>query len=272
MSRATSRPAPVSTSTFVESELYGAVDALGPNRFDLVYTGIGALCWLPDIARWAEVVAALLRPGGRLYLREGHPVLWATEELGPGPARAEVPVLRTAGGRRASTSRSPTPTATCARGTGQLRVEPRPRRDRASRPRRGPDAHPSRPSTTSSTGPRTPGSRTSATATGACPATAPSSPSSTPSRPAAPPDAGGLSPKLAGWRRRCPGRYHSQVLRAAVIRPESPICKPRPVQALSAIFGRGPRGTTEPTLRSGPALAARAERSRDRNHAPRNHV
>jgi SAM-dependent methyltransferase len=40
---------------FVESELYRAVDALGAGRFDLVYTGIGALCWLPDVRRWAEV-------------------------------------------------------------------------------------------------------------------------------------------------------------------------------------------------------------------------
>jgi SAM-dependent methyltransferase len=62
---------------FVESDLYGAPDALGRERFDLVYTGIGALCWLPDIRRWAEVVAALLRPGGRLFIREGHPVLWS---------------------------------------------------------------------------------------------------------------------------------------------------------------------------------------------------
>jgi SAM-dependent methyltransferase len=51
---------------FVESDVYGAVDALGPERFDLVYTGIGALCWLPDIRRWAQTVAALLVPGGRL--------------------------------------------------------------------------------------------------------------------------------------------------------------------------------------------------------------
>lgn len=68
---------------FVEAELYGAVDALGPERFDLVYTGIGALCWLPDVRRWAEVVAALLRPGGRLFMREGHPVLWALDDERP---------------------------------------------------------------------------------------------------------------------------------------------------------------------------------------------
>jgi SAM-dependent methyltransferase len=65
---------------YVESEVYRAVEALGGERFDLVYTGIGALCWLPDVNRWAQTVAALLRPGGRLFIREGHPVLWALDE------------------------------------------------------------------------------------------------------------------------------------------------------------------------------------------------
>jgi SAM-dependent methyltransferase len=59
---------------FVESELYAAPDALS-EQFDLVYTGVGALNWLPDIEGWARVVAALLRPGGRLYVRDGHPML-----------------------------------------------------------------------------------------------------------------------------------------------------------------------------------------------------
>jgi SAM-dependent methyltransferase len=68
---------------FVESDLYGAPEALGRERFDLVYTGIGALCWLPDIRRWGEVVASLLRPGGRLFIREGHPVLWALTDPRP---------------------------------------------------------------------------------------------------------------------------------------------------------------------------------------------
>ncbi|MDQ7993739.1 MAG: class I SAM-dependent methyltransferase, partial [Propionicimonas sp.] len=42
---------------YVQADVYGAVDALGGARFDLVYTGIGALCWLPSIRRWAETVA-----------------------------------------------------------------------------------------------------------------------------------------------------------------------------------------------------------------------
>jgi SAM-dependent methyltransferase len=43
---------------------------------DLVYTGRGALCWMMDIRAWARVVARLLKPGGRLYLFEGHPLDW----------------------------------------------------------------------------------------------------------------------------------------------------------------------------------------------------
>ena len=60
---------------FVEADVYSALDVLDPESFDLVYTGIGALCWLPDIARWARTVAGLLRPGGRLFVREMHPML-----------------------------------------------------------------------------------------------------------------------------------------------------------------------------------------------------
>jgi SAM-dependent methyltransferase len=65
---------------FVEAELYDAPTALGEEAFDFVFTGIGAICWLPSIRRWAEVVAALLRPGGWLFIREGHPMMWSLAE------------------------------------------------------------------------------------------------------------------------------------------------------------------------------------------------
>jgi SAM-dependent methyltransferase len=70
-------------ATFVLASVYDAPDVLGRERFDVVYTGVGALCWLPDIRRWGRVVADLLRPGGRLHIREGHPVLWALAEARP---------------------------------------------------------------------------------------------------------------------------------------------------------------------------------------------
>ena len=65
---------------FVQADVYSAADVLGRSAFDLVFTGIGALGWLPSVRRWAAVVAGLLRPGGRLFMREGHPMLWALDD------------------------------------------------------------------------------------------------------------------------------------------------------------------------------------------------
>jgi SAM-dependent methyltransferase len=63
---------------FMVAELYDAPRAL-TEVFDIVYTGVGALNWLPDIRRWGEVVAGFLAPGGLFYIREGHPVLFSLD-------------------------------------------------------------------------------------------------------------------------------------------------------------------------------------------------
>ena len=77
---------------FVEAEVYQAPATLGTGAFDLVFTGIGAICWLPSVRRWADVVADLLAPGGRLFMREGHPMLWTLEDERPdGLLVAEYP-------------------------------------------------------------------------------------------------------------------------------------------------------------------------------------
>jgi SAM-dependent methyltransferase len=79
---------------FVEADLYDAAEVLPNGEFDLVFTGIGALCWLPSVGRWAEVVARLLKPGGRLFIREGHPVLWAlTDPLPEGRLELGLPYV-----------------------------------------------------------------------------------------------------------------------------------------------------------------------------------
>jgi SAM-dependent methyltransferase len=65
---------------YVQADAYAAVEQFGAGQFDLLYTGVGALCWLPDIARWGRLVADLLAPGGRLFIREGHPALWAMDD------------------------------------------------------------------------------------------------------------------------------------------------------------------------------------------------
>jgi SAM-dependent methyltransferase len=67
---------------FVQADLYDAPAAIAePSSFDLVYVTWGAITWLPDIARWAQVVAHFLKPGGRLYLAEGHPAALVLDDL-----------------------------------------------------------------------------------------------------------------------------------------------------------------------------------------------
>ena len=50
------------------------------HRFDLVYTGRGALNWMMDIDVWARNVCACVRPGGNLFIFEGHPLDWIWDE------------------------------------------------------------------------------------------------------------------------------------------------------------------------------------------------
>jgi SAM-dependent methyltransferase len=68
----------ITDATFVQSNLYDAREALA-GEFDVVYTGIGALCWLHDIREWARIVAHFVKPGGFFYIYEGHPILWALD-------------------------------------------------------------------------------------------------------------------------------------------------------------------------------------------------
>ncbi len=68
--------------TWVESDALDARAAV-EGHFDLVYTSIGAICWLEDLERWAAQVSALLRPGGIFYIRDGHPMLLTIDEDAP---------------------------------------------------------------------------------------------------------------------------------------------------------------------------------------------
>ena len=42
--------------------------------FDLVFVNWGAICWFPDIRRWAEIVAHFIKPGG-IPVPDGRPSL-----------------------------------------------------------------------------------------------------------------------------------------------------------------------------------------------------
>ena len=74
---------------FIESDVYRLPEVLD-EAFDLVYTANGVLGWLPDIARWAELVARYVRPGGRFYILEVHPVVQALADEGVGPGELRL--------------------------------------------------------------------------------------------------------------------------------------------------------------------------------------
>lgn len=59
-------------ATFVHSDIYDLPQRLD-GTFDIVFTSHGVLCWLPDLERWAHVIAHFLRPGGLFYIIEAHP-------------------------------------------------------------------------------------------------------------------------------------------------------------------------------------------------------
>lgn len=65
---------------FVEADVFAAPAAVDGRRFDLVFVSWGAICWIDDLDAWLQVVADLLRPGGRFLLAEVHPGLWPLEE------------------------------------------------------------------------------------------------------------------------------------------------------------------------------------------------
>ena len=84
---------------FVESELYASPEALADRlaTFDIVYVNLGALCWLPDIAGWARVCAGFLKDGGRLYLRDVHPITQTLDdESAAGELRLRYPYFEMA--------------------------------------------------------------------------------------------------------------------------------------------------------------------------------
>lgn len=77
---------------FIETNLYDLPANLD-GTFDVVYTSRGVLGWLPDISAWARVVAHFVKPGGRFYISEIHPVVQAfeNEDVAPGELRLAYP-------------------------------------------------------------------------------------------------------------------------------------------------------------------------------------
>ncbi len=58
---------------FVCSDIY-SYKRSNSEPYEIVFTSYGAVCWLPDLQRWADIVASNLAIGGTFYIVEFHPI------------------------------------------------------------------------------------------------------------------------------------------------------------------------------------------------------
>jgi len=49
-------------------------------QFDIVFASYGVLTWLPDLPAWMKIAAGYVKPGGFLYLSDGHPFTWIFDD------------------------------------------------------------------------------------------------------------------------------------------------------------------------------------------------
>jgi SAM-dependent methyltransferase len=75
---------------FVCSDIYDLPNQLS-GQYDIVFTSQGVLCWLPDLARWAQVIAHFLKLGGFFFIQESHPFSHIFDDENPQDLRIRYP-------------------------------------------------------------------------------------------------------------------------------------------------------------------------------------
>lgn len=79
---------------FIRSNIYDLPSVLD-EQFDVVYTAVGVLCWLPDLTAWAQVVSRFLKRGGTFYILDGHPSSHTFEPLQSSDGEFDIKPLNT---------------------------------------------------------------------------------------------------------------------------------------------------------------------------------
>jgi len=59
---------------FIESNVYDAIENV-EGKFDIVFASYGTICWLPDLDKWATVIAHFLKPKGKFVFLDFHPLI-----------------------------------------------------------------------------------------------------------------------------------------------------------------------------------------------------
>lgn len=64
---------------FICADIYDLPNHLN-EQFDIVFTSYGTIGWLPDLDKWAKVIAKYLKPNGLFIFAEFHPVVWMFDD------------------------------------------------------------------------------------------------------------------------------------------------------------------------------------------------
>jgi SAM-dependent methyltransferase len=57
---------------FICADLYEAT-GVPEDKYDVVFTSYGAITWLPDMRRWAQIITTSLKADGFFYIADQHP-------------------------------------------------------------------------------------------------------------------------------------------------------------------------------------------------------
>lgn len=68
-----------SNANFICCDIYDLPNHLD-KQFDIVFTSYGTIGWLPDLNKWAKIVAKYLKPNGQFVFVEFHPVVWMFDD------------------------------------------------------------------------------------------------------------------------------------------------------------------------------------------------
>ncbi|WP_299521784.1 class I SAM-dependent methyltransferase [uncultured Lutibacter sp.] len=68
-----------SDAKFICCDVYDLPNHLD-GEFDIIFSSYGAICWLPDLNKWAEIVSRFLKKNGKFIFVEFHPVVGMVDE------------------------------------------------------------------------------------------------------------------------------------------------------------------------------------------------
>ncbi|MCL3779251.1 class I SAM-dependent methyltransferase [Prolixibacteraceae bacterium JC049] len=67
------------SAKFIRSNIYDIEQHLD-DQFDIVFTSYGAINWLNDLNKWAQIISRYLKPNGTFYMVEFHPFTYTLND------------------------------------------------------------------------------------------------------------------------------------------------------------------------------------------------